>query len=436
MKKIFLLSFLVTPFLLGGCNNKKIDGPVNKYFEKYSFRKSGGESDYITDSNRSHYLSNLNEVSHIDEVEEEYRYVDGVEELTTKKSNTEFFTTTAEKRNYHPYISETNISYAYTKSQENTKSEETYTSNIVKWDGAYDDIFTVETIKRDDKVEKKYDVKPQNTEDAFNELFIDPVGKAYYDRKNNLCFYTEVTETITKEDFDQQPYSYTHREQAIYVYEYLTWIKRYHYYDEVVSNRDPETGKFFDNERIISYHYHEIDFTYGRKELKNTSDLDKLLDGQSLILKVDFVQHLNRYRIENGNYKIDKGDTYHEPLEYQVTYDSDGNPTYTAYVMCLDSPLYYASTMADGLANRLEVSYQIVAASNALATGRYNLGYSKYLELFNRYGIDVIQDIKGDYFIFTKSFNTPPLLVVSLKIEKNNGNKTTIDVNIIEQKDG
>ena len=60
----------------------------------------------------------------------------------------------------------------------------------------------------------------------------------------------------------------------------------------------------------------------------------------------------------------------------------------------------------------------------------------KYLELFNRYGIDVIQDNKGDYFIFTKSFNTPPLIVVSLKIEKNNGNKTTIDVNIIEQKDG
>lgn len=435
MKKIFLLSFLVTTFLLGGCNNKKIDGPVNKYFEKYSFRKSGGHYDYITDNNRPDYLRYLNEVSHINEVEEEYRYVDGVEELTTKKSNTEFFTTTAENRNYHPYISETNISYAYTKSQENTKSKETYTSNIVKWDGAYDDIFTVETIKRDDKVEKKYDVKLQSTEDAFNELFIDPVGKAYYDRKNNICFYTEVIETITKEDFDQQPYSYTHREQAIYVYENRSCIKRYHYYDEVVSNRDPETGKFFDNERIISYHYHEIDFTYGRKELKNTSSLDELLDGQSLILKVDFVQHLNRYLIENGNYKIYTDVTQHEPLEYQVTYDSDGNPTYTAYVLCLDSPLYYASTAADGLANRLEISYQIALASNALATGKYNLNCSKYSELFNRYGIDVVEDNKYDYFIFTRSFNTPPLIAVSLKIETNKGNRTTIDVNIVEQND-
>ena len=425
----------MAPLLLGGCNNKKIDGPTNDYFHKYTFRRTASKDEAITEDNVIYYQAQMSDISHIDEVEEQYRYVDGVEELTTIKSNTEFFTTlTADKSNV-PYISESNNSYSYKKTQDRTTSTDAYTSNIVKWNSSFNNIFTVETIKRDGVKEKKYDVVIKDTEDAFKELYIKPIGKAYFDRKGHLCYYTQVIENITKEDIDKQTYKYTHREQAIYIYNEDRCLTNYHYYDEVISNKDPETGKFFDNERIISYSYHDINYQYNDKKLKNSRDLDSLLDGQSLILKVEFIHHTNRYRIENGEYNIYKDITFHDYLDFDTEYDSRGNPTYTAYLDCYDNPTYLGGTV-DGLANRLEVVYQMTSGAGALMTGKRNLGYKEDEALLKRYDIDYIENASGDYFIYTKHYDIPHRIVIRLTIELDNNYKATIDFDIIEEKDG
>lgn len=435
MKKIYLLSFLVAPLLLGGCNNKKIDGPTNDYFHKYSFRRTASKNEGITEDNEIYYQAMMADISHIDEVEEQYRYVDGVEELTTTKTNTEFFTTLNASEINVPYLMESNVSYSYTKTQGSTKSTDAYTSNIIKWQGSYDNIFTVETIKRGETEEKKYDVVIKEPEEAYKELYIKPIGNAYFDRKDHLCYYTQVIENITKEDIDKQTYKYTHREQSIYVYNDDCCLTNYHYYDEVVSNRDPETGKFLDKERIISYKYHETNYRYYDRKLRNPRDLDYLLDGQSLILKVEFIHHINRYRIENGEYNIYKDVTYHNYLDFDTVYDGRGNPTYTAYLDCHDDPAYLGGTV-DGLANRLEVVYQRTSGSGALMTAKRNLGYKQDEELLKKYDIDYIENTSGDYFIYTKHYNHPPRIVIRLTIELDNNYKTTIDFDIIERKDG
>ena len=44
MKKIVLISALLTSFLLSGCSdNNKPNGPVNNYFQKHSFKRTADE---------------------------------------------------------------------------------------------------------------------------------------------------------------------------------------------------------------------------------------------------------------------------------------------------------------------------------------------------------------------------------------------------------
>ena len=426
MKKILLLSFLVTPFLLGGCNNKKIDGPTNKYFQKYSFKRTANEDEGIKDYNAKYFVARMYDVSNIDEVEEQYSYLDGKEEFTSYKSNTEFFTNSSASERYRPYISETNTTYSHTKN----KVIETYTSNIVKWNGIVNSLFTVETIKRDGNEEKKYGAVTMCTEDAFKELYKEPVGKPYFDRKNNLCYYTEVIEKFTKEDINNQTYVYAHKEQAIYIYDGTNALLNYHYYDEVVSNKDPETGNFYDNERIISYHYHEINYRYDEKQIRNTDGLNRLLDGHEFVSKVDITHIINRYQIENGEYNFYDGITSYDHLDYETEYDSNGNYTYTTYIPCYDSPLYLDGT-EDGLANRLQYTVEFIYNANACGTLKGYLSCKGYEELFKKYGIDIIKNATGDYFIFTKPFDNPPLLAIKLKVEMGDATKVTLDLDIV-----
>ena len=87
MKKIVLLSFLVFPFVLGGCNNNKVEGPKTNYYKTFNFRRSADNNDLwrIKDSNENAKYN----VSRIEEVEEKYSYSVDRESYETIKTNTD-----------------------------------------------------------------------------------------------------------------------------------------------------------------------------------------------------------------------------------------------------------------------------------------------------------------------------------------------------------
>lgn len=431
MKKIVLISALLTSFLLSGCSdNNKPNGPVNNYFQKHSFKRTADEVEEHLKYDKKYFNPDMYEVSNIDEVREEYSYSNGKEEFTSYTSNTKFFTTRAEDEYYHPYIAKTDISYSHTQKKDNNKAVDEYTSNIVKWGASYGAIFSVETTKRDNQEEKKYNAVKKEQKDAFKEHYIDPVGEAYYDRDDNLCFYTEVIEKTTKEGINQQTYNYTHREQAIYIYTSEHRIRNYHYYDEVITNRDQETGKFFDKETIISYSYQEINYQYGNKKIENIDSLNKLVDGKKFVLDVKFTQYINGYRVVDGETYIIRDSATSEALRYDTEYDENGNLTYTTRIPCYDSPLYLGGTR-DGLANRLETHVELANGAGALHTIGNRLTFRKYKELFDRYGIEIIENNAGDYFIFKKTFNNPPVLVVKMTVDTHDAIEVKVDLDIV-----
>lgn len=429
MKKLLLLSSLVIPFLLGGCNNKKIDGPVNNYYQHFTFKRSA--EDYYYNISYD-YNSGMPHVSSINEVEETYNYSEGVEELTSIKANTKFFTDAYIGENPHSYVAETNKEYLYKKNEIEKKreSKEEYTSNLVKWNNTGNYLFSIETIKQDDTEETKYDVVAKDAEDAWSELFLKPSGDTYIDRQNRLNYYIDRVETYVSEDMAEPTYKYVHKEQCLYLMDGSGGnLSKYHYYDEVVSTKDPVTGKFFDRERIISYRYHTIEYQYKAKEKRDVQELNYKFDGHSKIVSFGATQHECAYHIENGGYYVLERDAiFHDNMRYSLNISDSGNKyTYTFSTDLYDTHFYDNSKK---YAFRFETELVRLSGTSAIMTYGGKITFDGYHELLNSYYVYAVDGQDGQYLIYEGNESRRPRITFIYTFETGKATSVNLDIKV------
>ena len=312
MKKILLIVTIIGSLFVGGC--EQTDGPSTKgYFIDYTktFRQSYDNLDTQLDRFNS---EGIYDISSIDEVEETYTYMGDKEVFNSATSKTEFFNDKTAV-NANAYIAETNTNHTLKVKSPKENIDEKYTSQILKWDNDYYAYLTVETINRNDKVEKHYDAsnKEYGT-DAFKDIYPSQYGSGYLDRKYRVCLYS--SSIIEKNEGNVE---YIRREQAYFLYNSDFCLEKYHYYDEIVTNKDIETGELYNNKRVVSYHYHEIDYHYKEKrkqrEIKelnaNYGDIPFFLDVELTKCEANYDAH---YGVHEGTY-MSSPLTYEETIE-------------------------------------------------------------------------------------------------------------------------
>ena len=426
MKKILLLCSLVVPFLLGGCSKSNIDGPKNNYYQNYRFRRTASEEDRRITENGGDLYKRF-KVSSINSTEETYSYSDGIENFESIKINRQFYNHPSSTSAY-PYVMEANKEYYHRTKGNYRQTIDEYTSNTKQWEGSYNAVFTVEVVKRDDTETINRNAQYIEGKELFNSYYTNPVGEAYIDLNDNICYYIDHTEVTTDTDINEQDYKYTHKEQSIYVFnkQSLALVK-YHYYDEVVTNRDPTTGEYYKNERRISYKYQEIDYEYKERSNVNISKFEALMDGYSTIVKFDVIEHDYYFKKNEDWYELDLFNGWssiHKDPELKI--DQEGKYIYTLEVSIYSG---YNYPTANAYAYGFEAEMDVLQGANVKAGFGFKIHYDGYYELLEQYNIKVVESPKGQVLIHTATGNSPHLYITFV-VDPNDGYRTDVTLDV------
>ena len=425
MKKIVLLSFLVFPFVLGGCNNNKIEGPKTNYYKTFNFRRSADNNDLwrIRDPNENAKYN----VSRIEEVEEKYSYSVDRESYETIKTNTDLMDNGGSSVNPYPYCAEINLSYSYKECMNKKEYKNEYTSQKYEWDNDHNVILSIENIKGDGYEKTNYDAYYQDPKEIFEHLFIEVGdGQAYIDRDDHINIYRDSVTTTVQTDVNIGTYKTTHKEQCLYRFDdRFHTLDKYYYYDEVISNIDPITGTLLDNERVVSYHYHEINYKYEDKGMLNTVKLNKQIEGKKFVIGVNVYESKHSYFCDdNGEYDIERfGYTKEIALKPSVDF-STSNYIYTYHNDCYDHTI---SGIGDGFAFSYEAELNVLTAPNVMVSIMYRCTFENYKEELTKYGFDCIED---KYLINKGSFPQLPHVFLKFIVNPNNDYSMDFDVDV------
>lgn len=176
--------------------------------------------------------------------------------------------------------------------QSSSNGANIYVKEVVKmyeWDGG--DGYSYQIYERNsngDKSTEKSKNKITMTSKQYKDYNISLNGITQLDGviyKNKDKTYTCVEESdISKKVVAVQWGSGTkeqvtiYKRQTIYSIDKEYRIKSGYSYSEHVSNRDPDTGEWFDEEKIIESSYFKYTFEYGRREKKSVETLNNLYE--------------------------------------------------------------------------------------------------------------------------------------------------------------
>ena len=425
MKKILLLCSLVIPFLLGGCSNK-IDGPKNNYYQNYKFRRTAGEYGNSLIDEYNYFNS---EVSNISEVEEKYEYSNGKEDFTSYEANTEFFDTATSA---DPYVLKRNDEYSHKITGSDHDLTEGYASETYRWNTSFNAILTVEKTNKDGQETINRSAKYQKSDEAFKEHFVEPFGEAYYDRKDRLCYYTSLEDITNTDDANGHPYRYSRREQIMFVYDYSRSYRllQYHYYNEVVSNRDPETGNYYKKDRLISYHYQEINYDYSKERQKqNISGLNRMMDGFETLLRFDIIEYVYpAYLNANGEYDISRSSYASEKVDSLILSNGEDNKYIHQFVIDCHDTYFFGGGAPDAHAYAYEAEVEFLSGTTATMELKTKFNFLDFKDKLEQHGYKVVKTSFGQCLIYVGDPALNPKIRVTATLSR--GEATRFDFNV------
>ena len=239
------------------------------------------------------------------------------------------------------------------------------------------------------------------------------INTSIYQNKDGAFTYVkdnEVTRKSTLVDLGKSTKEYITetKKQVIYNINKDYRFTNYYTYTEESTNRDPDTGEWYDSVKVVRYSYTSLSFDYGTRANASVKELTN-----KAVAKKDILvgRKIRAYEITAKF----SGGSYYIPLGEQET-EQDANITSitelnNGYQIAFNSNLYSGSSYSNDYprAQRFALVVTSISTNNQIKTKAYPINYNK--SVITNSNVDesiyqVIDENTYTYFMHTMSGTT------------------------------
>ena len=438
MKKSFLGVAFVMALLLVGCNKEGNAAKANNYFKEYTFNESVTAKQVSEVQEK--LLENVLNIASITIKGETYRK-DNLVETTINTKATQKILEDSSKKDL--LILEGSGETETKRVADGITFEEKVKEKATEWDAGNGYRFTVEEATKNGKTEKEHNAYAL-AEDADHKAYKENRIKGlmnmasfnydcYLDAKGNYVFiYSDVEREVSGVQWGTSVKEYVEaaRTQSVYTVDKNYQLTSYYVYHESVTNRDQQTGEWYDKEQIVSYTYAEASFDYGNREAAKIATLNTSIESQKFVLNLS----ANYYGADavvveatgatNPNTYGITIDTAHETENF-LSYNGDRENG--KYILSVEQRLNF------GYDNAYAQRYKVVAnvmtgANKSVEEKEFDLDLSAYAEKFSESNLCRIHKAENNKYYAVNLVRYTLLVRMTVELDGSTAKVTAFNV--------
>ena len=320
MKKLIIVSIALSLFSLTGCNSKGLKDPG--YFKDYTFN-----CDYLKGMDKTaleeEVMKNLASISSYDMIVEQHSKTNVKEEHLSGKVSVKIGEDTKSKDNF---IMFSNMEVSQKKKENSVTFEQNIKQEIKEWDAGNGLTFVNEKLTTNKEKKEIYYASPYEGTSADNKADrLDNLRENYFLPRletDLMIFkktdgsYIAIYSTIYSRN---HPYSDNNvqkdrvkieRTQNVLEINKNHRLVSYHYYEDLKTNKDPDTGEWYDSLRLVSYNYGSVKYGYDKRQSDNIGSLNKAAGNRQYFystslygdfIRADFDDDTRKYSVNEAS---------------------------------------------------------------------------------------------------------------------------------------